>query len=134
MTSGVWKEVAPNAAFTMPSLAFTSVLGAVGGYIVTISVFLFVLSSIIAIIWYAEKVVEFSFTTKISKYARLVYTLSIMLGSLFALDAILAVLDLANALIILPNMVTVLILSPLVVKLSREFFSSDKYYLKDIKK
>ncbi|MDR0684913.1 MAG: amino acid carrier protein [Spirochaetaceae bacterium] len=134
LTSGVWKEVAPNAAFTMPSLAFTSVLGVVGGYIVTISVFLFVLSSIIAIIWYAEKVVEFSFTTKISKYARLVYTLSIMLGALFALDKILAVLDLANALIILPNMVTVLILSPLVVKLSREFFSSDKYYLKDIKK
>jgi AGCS family alanine or glycine:cation symporter len=134
LTSGVWKEVDPNSAFTMPSLAFTSVLGKAGGYIVTVSVFLFVLSSIIAIIWYAEKVVEFSFNTAVSKYARVIYTLSIMLGSLFALDAILAVLDLANALIILPNMVAVLVLSPLVVKLKKEFFSSDKFYLKDIAK
>jgi AGCS family alanine or glycine:cation symporter len=132
LTSGVWKEIDPNSAFTMPSLAFTSVLGKAGAYIVTVSVFLFVLSSIIAIIWYAEKVVEFSFNTAVSKCARVIYTLSIMLGSLFALDAILAVLDLANALIILPNMVAVLVLSPLVVKLKKEFFSSGKFYLKDI--
>jgi AGCS family alanine or glycine:cation symporter len=134
LTSGVWKEVDPNSAFTMPSLAFTSVLGSAGGYIVTISVFLFVLSSIIAIIWYAEKVVEFSFNTLVSKYSRVIYTFSVMLGALFSLDVILAVLDLANALIILPNMFTVLVLSPVIVKLSREFFTSDKYYLKDIKK
>jgi AGCS family alanine or glycine:cation symporter len=134
LTSGVWKEIGPDLALTMPSMAFQTVLGSAGGYIVTISIFLFVLSSIIAVIWYGEKLTEFFFNTKISKYTRVIYTLSIMLGAFFGLEAILAVLDLTNALIILPNIITVLILSPLVVKLTREYFSSDKYYLKDIKK
>jgi AGCS family alanine or glycine:cation symporter len=134
LTSGVWKEIAPDVALTMPFVAFQKVLGSVGGYIVTISLFLFVLSSIIAVIWYGEKLVEFFFNTRISKYFRVIYTLSVMLGAFFGLEAILAVLDLTNALIILPNMITVLILSPLIVKLTREYFSGEQYYLKDIKK
>ncbi|MDR2053826.1 MAG: sodium:alanine symporter family protein [Treponema sp.] len=134
LASGVWKEIGPDMAFTMPSAAFQKVLGSAGGYIVTISVFLFVLSSIIAVIWYSEKLVEFFFDTRISKYSRVIYTLSVMLGAFFGLEAILAVLDLANALIILPNMLTVLVLSPLVVKLTKEYFSSEQFYLKDIKK
>ncbi|MDR0759059.1 MAG: amino acid carrier protein [Treponema sp.] len=134
LVSGVWKEVGPDVAFTMPAVAFQKVLGVAGVYIVTISVFLFVLSSIIAVIWYAEKLVEFFFNTKVSKYTRVIYTLSVMLGAFFGLEAILAVLDLANALIILPNMVIVLFLSPLVAKLTKEYFSGAQYYLKDIKK
>jgi AGCS family alanine or glycine:cation symporter len=134
LTSGVWKEIGPDVALTMPAMAFQRVFGNAGVYIVTISVFLFVLSSIIAVIWYGEKLVEFFFNTKISKYTRVIYTLSIMLGAFFGLDAILAVLDLTNALIILPNIVTVLLLSPLIAKLTKEYFSSDQYYLKDIKK
>jgi AGCS family alanine or glycine:cation symporter len=134
LASGVWKEIGPDVAFTMPSVAFQKVLGSAGGYIVTISVFLFVLSSIIAVIWYGEKLVEFFFNTKISKYTRVIYTLSVMLGAFFGLEAILAVLDLANALIILPNMVTVLVLSPLVARLTKEYFSGKQFYLKDIKK
>jgi AGCS family alanine or glycine:cation symporter len=134
LTSGVWKEIAPDVALTMPFVAFQKVMGPVGSYIVTISVFLFALSSIIAVIWYGEKLVEFFFNTKISKYFRVIYTISIMLGAFFGLEAILAVLDLTNALIILPNILTVLVLSPLIVKLTREYFSSEQYYLKDIKK
>jgi AGCS family alanine or glycine:cation symporter len=134
LASGVWKEVAPNLATTMPAVAFQKVLGPAGSYIVTISIFLFALSSIIAIIWYAEKVVEFCLNTKVSKVARVVYTLTIMLGTVSGLEMIYAVLDLANAFIILPNIVTVLVLSPLVVKLSKEYFSSEQYYLKDIRK
>jgi AGCS family alanine or glycine:cation symporter len=133
LVSGAWKEVGPAEAFTMPAVAFQKVLGIVGSYIVTICIFLFVLSSIIAVIWYAEKLVEFFFNTKISKYTRIIYTLSVMVGAFFGLEAILAVLDLANALIILPNMITVLVLSPLVAKLTKEYFSSPQYYLKDIK-
>jgi AGCS family alanine or glycine:cation symporter len=134
LTSGVWKEIGPDTALTMPFMAFQKVLGAAGGYIVAISLFLFVLSSIIAVIWYGEKLVEFFFNTRISKYFRVIYTLSVMLGAFFGLEAILAVLDLTNALIILPNMITVLVLSPLIVKLTREYFSGEQYYLKDIKK
>jgi AGCS family alanine or glycine:cation symporter len=134
LASGVWKEVGPGEALSMPAIAFQRVLGSAGNYIVTISVFLFALSSIIAVIWYGEKLVEFFFNTKISKYTRVIYTLSIMLGAFFGLEAILAVLDLTNALIILPNILTVLVLSPLIVKLTREYFSSEQYYLKDIKK
>jgi AGCS family alanine or glycine:cation symporter len=134
LASGVWKEISPDLATTMPAVAFSKVLGPIGGYIVTISLALFVLSTIIAIIWYAEKVVEFGLSTKVSKVARVVYSLSIMLGAVSGLEAIYVVLDLANAFIILPNIFTVLVLSPLVAKLSREYFSGEQFYLKDVKK
>ncbi|MDR1948002.1 MAG: amino acid carrier protein, partial [Spirochaetaceae bacterium] len=81
LASGVWKEVTPDLATTMPAAAFQKVLGPAGSYIVTISIFLFALSSIIAVIWYAEKVVEFCLNTRVSKVARVVYTLTIMLGT-----------------------------------------------------
>ena len=134
LSSGVWKEIGADMAFTMPAAAFQKVLGNAGVYIVTICLFLFALSSIIAVIWYGEKLVEFFFNTGISKYTRIIYTLSVMLGAFFGVEAILAVLDLANALIILPNLITILVLSPLVAKLTKEYFSSNQYYLKDIKK
>ncbi|MDR2632359.1 MAG: sodium:alanine symporter family protein [Treponema sp.] len=133
LTSGVWKTISPDVALTMPAVAFQKVMGNAGSYMVTLSIFLFVLSSIIAVIWYGEKLVEFFFNTEISKYTRIIYTLSIMLGAFFGLDAILAVLDLTNALIILPNMVTLLLLSPLIARLTREYFSG-KQYLKDSKR
>ncbi|MDR1074424.1 MAG: alanine:cation symporter family protein [Treponema sp.] len=60
--------------------------------------------------------------------------MSVMLGAFFGVEAILAVLDLTNALIILPNLITILILSPLVAKLTKEYFSIERYYLKDVKK
>jgi AGCS family alanine or glycine:cation symporter len=134
LASGVWKDISPDLATTMPAAAFTKVMGPAGGYIVTISIALFVLSTIIAVIWYAEKVVEFGLTTKISKVARVVYSLSIMLGAVSGLEAIYIVLDLANAFIILPNILTVLVLSPVVAKLSKEYFSGEQFYLKDVRK
>ncbi|MDR2193939.1 MAG: sodium:alanine symporter family protein [Treponema sp.] len=134
LSSGVWKEVTPDLAFTMPIMAFQKVLGSVGGYIVAIALFLFALSSIIAVIWYGEKLVEFFFNTAVSKVTRIFFVISIMLGAFFGLEAILAVLDLTNALIILPNMITVLLLSPLVAKLTKEYFSGGQFYRKDIKK
>ncbi|MDR2793865.1 MAG: amino acid carrier protein [Treponema sp.] len=134
LSSGVWKEIGPDLAFTMPAAAFQKVLGSAGGYIVTISIFLFAVSSIIAVIWYGEKLVEFFFNTTVSKFTRIIFVMSIMLGASFGLETILAVLDLTNALIILPNMITILVLSPLVAKLTKEYFSSDRFYLKDIKR
>jgi AGCS family alanine or glycine:cation symporter len=130
LSSGAWLEASADVATTMPAIAFQKVFGPAGGYIVTISLFLFALSSIIAVIWYGEKLVEFFFDTRLSKYSRVVYVLSILLGALGGLEAILAVLDLTNALIILPNMITVLVLSPLVARLTREFFTSKDFYLK----
>jgi AGCS family alanine or glycine:cation symporter len=136
LASGVWKEVSPDMATTMPAAAFSKVLGPAGYYIVTISIFLFVFSTIIAIIWYGEKQVEFFFGGNIvlAKVSRIVYVLAIMLGAIGGLELILAVLDLFNGIIIIPNMITLLILSPLVVKLTNEYFSGKDYYLKDIGK
>jgi AGCS family alanine or glycine:cation symporter len=134
LASGIWKEIGPNGASTMSTAAFQKVLGRAGGYIVTISLFLFALSTIIVVIWYGEKQMEFFFNTKVSKYTRVIYILSIMLGASFGLETIFALLDLTNALMILPNMITLLALSPLVARLSREYFSGGQFYLKDIKK
>jgi AGCS family alanine or glycine:cation symporter len=134
MTSGVWQDVSPEAAASMPSIAFQRILGeGIGGGIVTLTLFLFVLSTVIVIIFYIEKEIEFLFGTKASKFSRFVYVCAIMLGATGGIEILFDFLDLFNAFVVAPNMICVLVLSPLVVRLTEEFFSSEKYYLKDKK-
>jgi AGCS family alanine or glycine:cation symporter len=132
MTSGVWQSIAPEDAASMPSVAFQQILGErIGGGIVTLALSLFVLSTVIVIIFYIEKEVEFLLGTKASKFSRAVYICAIMLGATGGIEILFSFLDLFNAFVVAPNMICVLALSPLVVKLTEEFFAGEKYYLKD---
>jgi AGCS family alanine or glycine:cation symporter len=92
-----------------------------------------VLSTVIVIIFYIEKEIEFLFGTRASKFSRVVYVFAIMLGATGGIEILFGFLDLFNALVVAPNMICVLLLSPLVAKLTEEFFSSENYYLKDKK-
>ena len=135
LSSGLWN--APGALDNpsgIPAAAFTHYFGTAGGYMVTLSLLFFVLSTIIVIIFYGEKQAEFLFGLKFSKVMRYVYLVSIVVGAIGGARMLWQFLDLLLALIIIPNMYTIIRLSGEVVTLTKEFFTSEKYYLKDIKK
>jgi alanine or glycine:cation symporter, AGCS family len=135
ISSGVWTaEGALDDPSALTTRAFESYLGGAGSLLVTISLVFFVLSTIIVIIFYGAKQAEFLFGLKAALIIKFVYIAAIILGSVGAAQVIWQFLDLALVAILIPNILAVLLLSKEVRRLTQEFFTSDKYYLKDIGK
>src|SRR5690606_21467777 len=65
----------------LPAAAFNNFYGPAGGMLVTVSLLLFVVSTIIVIIFYGEKQAEFLFGLKFSRVMRYVYLASIVVGA-----------------------------------------------------
>ena len=129
LVTGLYETVPSDQAGTIPSLAFQSIMGTgLGGAIVTISITLFVLSTIIVIVYYGEKQAEYLFGTGFSKVMRIVYLASIFLGAYGGLEFLYQFLDLLLGIIIIPNMLGLLLLSGEVKELKDEFFNNPKYY------
>lgn len=135
LSSNVWmKEDAMENPASLTSAAFSHFLGPIGGYLVSISLIFFVLSTIVVIIYYGVKQAEFLFGFKMGEWMKIVYLVSIVIGAIGGAKVIWQFLDLALAAILLPNVIALLLLSKEVKQLKNEFFTSEKYYLKDIKK
>jgi AGCS family alanine or glycine:cation symporter len=135
LSTNVWQgEGAMANAEGLPAAAFNDFYGPVGGMIVAISILLFVTSTIIVVTFYGEKQAEFLFGLKFSKIWRFVYLAAIVVGAVGGGQLLWSFLDLMLALIIFPNMLALFLLHGEVKELVQEFFSSEKYYLKDIGK
>lgn len=129
LVTGLYQAVPADQAGTIPSLAFQSLLGSsLGGGIVTISITLFVLSTIIVIVYYGEKQAEYLFGIRFAKVMRVIYIISILLGTFGGLEFIYQFMDFMLALVIIPNMLGLLLLSKDVKDLKDEFFGNPDYY------
>ncbi len=99
LVTGLYQAVPADQAGTIPSLAFQSVLvSSLGGGIVTISITLFVLSTIIVIVYYGEKQAEYLFGIRFAKVMRVIYIISILLGTFGGLEFIYQFMDFMLAL------------------------------------
>ncbi|WP_100330371.1 alanine/glycine:cation symporter family protein [Bacillus xiapuensis] len=133
LSTGVWKQGgAADQTSALTTIAFTESFGRFGSYLVTISLVFFVLSTIIVVVFYGAKQAEFLFNLKVAQAIKVVYLAAIIFGSIGAAKTIWSFLDLALASILLPNILAVLLLSGKVKELKDEFFTSRKYYLKDV--
>ncbi len=132
LLTDVWRQVPAAEAASMPARAFQQLMGeTIGGGLVTVCLLLFVLSTIIVIIYYGEKQAEYLFGTKFSKIMRLVYLASILAGSMMDLELLYQFLDLFLAMIVIPNVIGLVLLSGKVKKLKDEFLSDPKYHQKN---
>lgn len=137
LCSGMWtNEAILNSgagAGGIPSLAFSSVFGTAGDVLVTTCIFMFVLSTIIVVVFYGEKQAEFLFGVKFARVWKYVYILAILGGVFGGLEMLYPLTDFFLAMIIFPNMIAVLFLCGEVSDLTKEFFHTEgKYYLADI--
>jgi AGCS family alanine or glycine:cation symporter len=127
LATGVWSAVGADKAAAMPSMAIQSILGAkFGGGFVTICMLMFVLSTLIVLIFYGEKQAEYLFGLKVSKLVRIIYLCFIMIGAVCRLDSIIVLLDSALACVIATNMIGVIKLRKEVKEESDKFFESQK--------
>ncbi|OVE79184.1 sodium:alanine symporter family protein [bacterium I07] len=98
-------------------------LGKFGNYIVTICVFLFAFSTIVSWSYYGDRCVEYLFGIKYVMIYRVVYIGFTYMGAVLALETVWTYGDVALGSMMVPNLIAVLLLSPKLVPLTKEYFS-----------
>lgn len=123
--SGAWKTGLDGAALTMK--AFEMALpGKIGSYIVMLSAILFGYSCLISANYYCEKAAEYLFGKHSAIPIRIVWCIFIIIGSIGGLKFVWDLADTCNGLMAIPNLVALLVLSPIVVRLTKEYFQQVK--------
>ena len=120
VVTGAWNS-GENAA-SLTSLAFESALPGVGGYVVSFGLVLFAFTTLLGWSFYGEKCVEYLFGMHAIIPFRVLWIIAIPIGANSNLDFIWLVADTLNALMALPNLLALLLLSPVVFKLTRDYF------------
>ncbi len=123
--SSAWKTGLDGAALTMK--AFEMALpGKIGSYIVMLSAILFGYSCLISANYYCEKAAEYLFGKHSAIPIRIVWCIFIIIGSIGGLKFVWDLADTCNGLMAIPNLVALLVLSPIVVRLTKEYFQQVK--------
>jgi len=120
--SGEWNSGLTGARLT--TVAFTTGIGSTAGeYIVSIGLALFAYSTILGWSYYGEKSIEYLLGVKAIKPYRYIFTLFVLVGALAELETVWSIADLFNALMAFPNLIGLLVLTPVVVKVTKEYFN-----------
>ena len=122
VSSGVWTSGENGASLT--SMAFENSLPGFGGYIVTFGLALFSFTTMLGWSFYGEKCVEYLFGVKSILPFRALWIIALPIGASIKLGFVWLLADTLNALMAIPNLIALLLLSPVVFKLTREYFAS----------
>ena len=122
LVTGAWTSGETGAALT--SHAFDLALPGVGGYIIAVSLAVFAFTTILGWSYYCERSLEYLFGVKIIMPFRAVWSLAALVGATVKLSFVWLLADTLNALMAIPNLIALLLLSPVVFKITKEFFET----------
>ena len=107
----------------LSSASFSDALpGNWGQYVVAVALCLFAFTTILGWCVYSERCAVYLFGHKALKVFRIIYTLVVPVGAVATLDLVWLMADTFNGLMMLPNLIALLLLSPVVFKLARDYF------------
>lgn len=124
LSSGIWQN-GDITASGMTAEVFTNFYGPIGGYVVSFSVLLFVISTIYVILFYGERLAEYLFGKKFSIFMRYLYLAACFVGAVGGMQFVWIFLDMLFGLAVIPNMIGVLLLSGVVAKQQKDFFDKE---------
>ena len=107
---------------SLTSMAFGNAFPG-GEYIVTLGLCLFAFTTMIGWSFYGERCVVFLLGSKGVMPFRILWVLAIPVGTVVQLDMVWLVADTLNAFMAIPNLVALILLGPLVFKITREYFA-----------
>ena len=120
--SGEWANGPTGAALSLKAFE-VGLPGAWGGLIVTFGLLLFAFSTLIGWSYYGETGIVYLLGARAALPYRLVWLVFIYLGAIGSLHLIWDIADTLNGLMAIPNLVSVLIAIPLLLRLQKEFFA-----------
>ncbi len=121
--TGAWKSGLNGAAMSVT--AFESTLPGFGQYIVSIGLVLFALTTIIGWSLYSEKCTQYLFGVKSIKWFRIIWVLIVPFGTFpfVNLEALWSLADLLTALMSIPILIALLLLSPVLFLITHEYWA-----------
>ena len=128
ITTGAWTS-GENGA-TMTSIAFDSVLP-YGNFIVVFALITFAFTTILGWSYYGERCAEYLFGPKSITPFRVLWCAAIPVGALTGLQEIWLMADIMNALMAVPNLLALLLLSPIIFKITSDRLSGGRKLVED---
>ena len=123
VNSGAWLRGHEGAALT--HAAFSG-LPVIGSTILAVGLLTFAFSTILGWAYYGEKAAEYLFGTAAVRWYRWAWVVLVLLGSSLSLEMVWSFANVANALMALPNLVSLLVLSGVAVAETRRYLWSGK--------
>ena len=108
-----------GAALTVQT--FNSLLPGFGGFIVTFGLIFFAYSTILGWCYYGEKCATYLLGEKAVLPYRVIYIVTVMLGTIATLDLVWSLADVFNGLMAIPNLIGLVLLAGVVVKETKDF-------------
>jgi len=124
ISSGAWTSGESGALLT--ATAFEAAMPGFGAGLLSLALVIFAYTTILGWGFYGEKCCEFLFGARSILPFRLVWVLAVPLGAVVQLDFVWLLSDLLNGLMAIPNLISLLLLSPVVVKLTRDYFARER--------
>jgi len=121
VVTGAYTSGESGAALSM--LAFSTALPYVGEYVVTLGLIVFAFTTLVGWSFYGEKSVYYIFGQKAIIPFRVLWVLVIPFGSMMDLKFIWLLADTLNALMAIPNLIAIVLLSPVIFALTKEYFT-----------
>lgn len=117
--SGLVKEGVSDA--TLVARAFGDIFGKPGEWFVALAVLLFAFTTVLGWSHYGKKAVEYLFGETATRIYSFIFTLMIVSGALMESSLAWDISDTFNGLMMLPNLIGVIALSPVVVRITRNY-------------
>ncbi len=120
MVTGVWQSGETGSPLT--ALAFATGLGSnFGAVVVAVSLAVFAFTTLLGWSYYGERCAEYLAGTKVITGYRILWVLAVFAGAALSnhFNTVLILADVLNALMAIPNLIALLVLSPIIIKLSQ---------------
>jgi AGCS family alanine or glycine:cation symporter len=118
--SGAWTSGETGASLS--SMAYASSIP-FGEYIISFGLVVFAFTTILGWSYYGERCAEFIFGTKIILPYRLLWIVAVFVGASQKVNLIWILADVMNGFMAIPNLIALGLLSPIVFKITQEYFS-----------
>ncbi|MGE3958614.1 MAG: alanine/glycine:cation symporter family protein [Vicinamibacterales bacterium] len=119
-------ELGPLRGAELTSGAFHQVMPGFGPVVLTIGLLTFVFSTILGWSYYGERAAEYLWGKRTILPYRIVWVVAVYAGSVFSLNFVWDFSDVANALMALPNLVSLIMLSGVVADDTRRFLHGNR--------
>jgi alanine or glycine:cation symporter, AGCS family len=118
VNSGEWVNGLKGAALTTAAFADFPIVGPV---VLTIGLLTFVFSTILGWSYYGEKAAEYLLGPRVTQPYRWLWVIAVMAGSVLSLPIVWTFADIANGLMAIPNLISLLMLSGVLIAETRHF-------------
>lgn len=118
VSAGDWQQGVPASRLAQTAFAAVPIIGP---FLLTIGLWTFIFSTILGWSYYGEKAAEYLFGSGIIPLYRWLWVGAVFVGSVWSLDAVWDFADLANALMAIPNLVSLIVLAGVVASETRDY-------------